>query len=163
MIAGTVARIIFADHRMLCRLLCTIIGLKTFSSKWPVAPPIVTDTVLPMTCAQTIVIASHWVGFTLPGMMLEPGSFSGSSSSPMPVRGPELSSRMSFAIFMNEAASTFSWPASSTCASCAASNSNLFGALTNGRPVNAAIFFATRSANSGCEFNPVPTTGSGMN
>lgn len=35
---------------------------------------------------------------TLPGMMDDPGSFSGSSSSPSPQRGPLLSSRMSFAI-----------------------------------------------------------------
>ena len=32
---------------------------------------------LPMTCTATMVSASHWVGFTLPGMMEEPGSFSG--------------------------------------------------------------------------------------
>jgi hypothetical protein len=31
-----------------------------------------------------MVIASHCVGLTLPGMMLLPGSFSGSSSSPRP-------------------------------------------------------------------------------
>ena len=35
-----------------------------------------------------MVIASTWVGLTLPGMMLLPGSFSGSSSSPNPQRGP---------------------------------------------------------------------------
>ena len=48
------------------RTLATIIGLKTFNSKWPFDPPIVTATWLPMTCAATIVIASHCVGFTLP-------------------------------------------------------------------------------------------------
>ena len=32
---------------------------------------------LPMTCAATMVTASHWVGLTLPGMIEEPGSFSG--------------------------------------------------------------------------------------
>ncbi len=32
---------------------------------------------LPMTWAQTMVRASHWVGLTLPGMMELPGSFSG--------------------------------------------------------------------------------------
>jgi hypothetical protein len=32
---------------------------------------------LPMTWAQTIVIASHCVGFTFPGMIDEPGSFLG--------------------------------------------------------------------------------------
>ena len=45
-----------------------------------------------------MVSASHWVGLTLPGMIDEPGSFSGSLSSPKPQRGPEPSSRMSLAI-----------------------------------------------------------------
>jgi ABC-type iron transport system FetAB permease component len=36
----------------------------------------------------TMVTASHWVGFTLPGMMELPGSFSGMLISPMPQRGP---------------------------------------------------------------------------
>ena len=82
-----------------------------------------------------MVTASDWVGFTLPGMIEEPGSFSGRRSSPMPARGPEPSMRTSLAIFIIDAAMVFSWPASSTWASCAASASNLFGAVTNGRPV----------------------------
>lgn len=44
---------------------------------------------LPKTWTQTMVRASHWVGLTLPGMMLLPGSFSGRFSSPSPQRGPE--------------------------------------------------------------------------
>lgn len=59
-------------------------GLKTFNSKWPLEPPTVMATWLPKTWAQTIVIASDCVGFTLPGMIEEPGSFSGSESSPRP-------------------------------------------------------------------------------
>ena len=43
---------------------------------------------LPKTWTQTWVSASHWVGLTLPGMIDEPGSFSGSDSSPRPERGP---------------------------------------------------------------------------
>jgi hypothetical protein len=35
-----------------------------------------------------MVIASHWVGFTFPGIMLEAGSFTGKDSSPNPHRGP---------------------------------------------------------------------------
>ena len=35
-----------------------------------------------------MVMASHWVGFTLPGMIEEPGSFSGMLISPRPPRGP---------------------------------------------------------------------------
>jgi hypothetical protein len=50
----------------------------------------------PFTWAQTIVMASHWVGLTLPGMMELPGSFSGSEISPSPERGPEPRKRRSF-------------------------------------------------------------------
>ncbi len=48
---------------------------------------------------QTISMASACVGFTLPGMIDEPGSFGGRISSPSPLRGPEPSQRMSSAIF----------------------------------------------------------------
>src|SRR3569623_406913 len=41
---------------------------------------------------------SNITGLTLPGMMLEPGCTAGSRISPMPVRGPEASRRMSFAM-----------------------------------------------------------------
>jgi hypothetical protein len=49
-----------------------------------------------------MVIASHCVGLTLPGMILLPGSFSGNDNSPNPQRGPLPRKRMSLAIFMNE-------------------------------------------------------------
>jgi hypothetical protein len=42
---------------------------------------------LPTTCAHTIIMASHGVGFVLPGMMLLPGSFAGKFSSPKPALG----------------------------------------------------------------------------
>ena len=87
-------------------------------------------------------MASDCVGFTLPGMIDEPGSFSGSTSSPSPLRGPEPSQRMSFAIFIRDAASVASAPEANTIASCAASAANLFGADTNGRPVSSAILSA---------------------
>jgi hypothetical protein len=35
----------------------------------------VTTHVVPMTWAHTMVMASHWVGFTFPGMMLLPARF----------------------------------------------------------------------------------------
>src|SRR5256885_10630684 len=60
---------------------------------------------LPMTWTATMVTASACVGFTLPGMIEEPGSFSGRVSSPRPQRGPEASQRMSLAILKSEAAS----------------------------------------------------------
>ena len=58
-----------------------------------------TATSLPSTWAQSMVSASAWVGFTLPGMIELPGSFSGMRSSPRPERGPEASRRTSLAIF----------------------------------------------------------------
>ena len=54
-----------------------------------------------------MVIASHCVGLTFPGMMDDPGSFSGMRNSPMPQRGPDDSSRISFAIFISEAARVY--------------------------------------------------------
>jgi len=60
--------------------------------------------------AQSMVIASLWVGFTLPGMIELPGSFSGILISPRPERGPDASQRTSFAIFIRETASVFSAP-----------------------------------------------------
>ena len=50
------------DWRMFRR----IIGLKTFSSKCPLHPPMLTATLFPMTWAATIVTASHCVGLTFP-------------------------------------------------------------------------------------------------
>ena len=102
-------------------------------------------------------MASLCVGFTLPGMIDDPGSFSGRISSPSPARGPDASQRMSLAIFMSDTASVLSAPLANTSASCAASAANLLGADTNGRPVSSAIFAAHRSANSGCVLSPVPT------
>ena len=46
-------------------------------------------------------MASDCVGFTLPGMMELPGSFSGMVISPMPQRGPEASHRTSLAILFS--------------------------------------------------------------
>ena len=60
--------------------------------------------------AQTIVNASHCVGFTFPGMIDEPGSFSGINISPIPERGPEANILISFAILFNETANCFKAP-----------------------------------------------------
>jgi len=106
-------------------------GLKTFNSKWPFDPPIVTATWLPITYAHTIVIASHYVGLTLPGIIEDPGSFSGNNNSPKPDLGPEPRNLISLAIFINETAKVFNVPLNSTNASWAANASNLFGAVVN--------------------------------
>ena len=87
-----------------------ISGFITFSSKLPSAPPMLMATSLPMTWLATIVIASLWVGLTLPGMIELPGSFSGIEISPRPLRGPEAIQRTSLAIFISEAASVLSAP-----------------------------------------------------
>ena len=85
-------------------------GMNTFNSKLPCEAAMPTATSLAITCTATIVIASHWVGLTFPGMMELPGSFSGMSSSPMPQRGPEASRRTSLAIFIRSAASALNAP-----------------------------------------------------
>ena len=110
-----------------------------------------------MTCTAIMVSASHCVGFTLPGIIDEPGSFSGINSSPKPHRGPEADQRTSFAILNNDAASVFSDPESCTIASCAESASNLLGAVRNGKPDSSAILAATLSAYPSGVFKPVPT------
>ena len=68
-------------------------------------------------------------------MIDEPGSFSGSDSSPSPERGPLPSQRMSLAIFVRLTASVARAPLAKTTASWAARAANLLGALTKGRPV----------------------------
>mmetsp|Transcript_564 Transcript_564/g.1512 ORF Transcript_564/g.1512 Transcript_564/m.1512 type:complete len:273 (-) Transcript_564:293-1111(-) len=132
-------------------------GLYTLSWNWPEAPAMATAASRPMTCAQTMVRASTWVGFTLPGMMDEPGSLAGSEISPRPLRGPEASIRTSLPTFMRLTASCRSAPDVSTRASWAASASNLFSAVRNGSPVSFATFAATRTSNPRGAFSPVPT------
>ena len=122
-------------------------GLKTLSSKWPLDPPIVTAILLPITWAHNIVRASHWVGLTFPGMMLDPGSFSGRMSSPSPLRGPLPKNLISFAIFINPTAMVFKVPWNSTMASLVAKLSNLLGAVVNLYPVYLDTSSAMASAN----------------
>ena len=131
--------------------------MNTFSSKWPDAPAMVIVVSLPNTRVQTMVSASHWVGFTLPGMIEEPGSFSGRDSSPSPERGPLPRKRMSLAILNSAAAAELIAPWLNTMASWAASASNLLGAVTKGRPVISATRSATFSAKPTGAFSPVPT------
>src|SRR5271166_964095 len=104
-----------------------------------------------------MVSASHCVGLILPGMMEEPGSFSGMRNSPMPARGPEAYQRTSLASFISAPASVRSAAEALTIASCPASAANLFGAETNCLPVAHASSAATASPKRGCAFSPVPT------
>src|SRR6266478_439258 len=107
-------------------------GLKTLSSKLPCEPAKPMAASLPITWMATMVMASHCVGFTLPGMMEDPGSFSGSVSSPKPQRGPDASQRMSLAIFMSDAARVLSAPEAKTISSCAERLANLLGCERKG-------------------------------
>ena len=93
-----------------CNTFLIIKGLNTFNSKCPLAPPMLTATLFPMTYAHTIVKASHYVGLTLPGIIEEPGSFSGRDSSPRPLQGPLPKNLISLPIFINETASVFKDP-----------------------------------------------------
>lgn len=61
---------------------------------------------------------------------------------------------MSFAIFMKLTASVFIAPDASTMASCAASASNLFGAVLNGNPVTLEISSATLTSKPFLVFRP---------
>jgi Lecithin retinol acyltransferase len=77
---------------------------------------------------HTMTMASCWVGLTLPGMIEEPGSFSGSRSSPSPQRGPEASQRMSLATLISATASPRTAAMDATIASREPRAVNLFGA-----------------------------------
>ena len=70
-----------------------------------------------MTCTATIVNISHCVGFTFPGIIEDPGSFSGIEISARPARGPEASHLISFAIFIKSVASAFNVPCNCTISS----------------------------------------------
>jgi len=131
---------------ILCKTFLIINGLKTFSSKCPLLPPILTATyginilnllilkinnitLFPMIWAQTMVIASHYVGLTFPGIMLLPGSFSGKFNSPSPLLGPLAKNRISLATFIKLTAMVFKLPWNSTKASWEANASNLLTAV----------------------------------
>ena len=58
--------------------------------------------------------AGQWL---LPGMIDDPGSFSGKEISPIPQRGPDPSKRISLAIFIKLTAKVLSIPDASTNAS----------------------------------------------
>ena len=126
------------------------------SSNAPDMPPIVIAVSLPITCAATWVTTSQITGLTLPGMIEEPFCSSGRISSPSPARGPEPIQRMSFAIFVSEAATTLSAPEVSISASRLACASKWSSGAAIGSREASASRVRTRWANSGCVFSPVP-------
>ena len=104
-----------------------------------------------------MVTASHWVGLTLPGMMEEPGSFSGMVISPRPSLGPEASQRMSLAIFIRSAARAFRAPWAKTSSDLEVRAWNLLGAVTKFLPVSSDSAAATAVSKPLGAFRPVPT------
>ena len=117
---------------------------------------------LPITWQHTMVSASDCVGLTLPGMIEEPGSFSGRISSPRPERGPEPSRRMSLAILNSERRARSARrgrrhrrrarPAPRTCC----------GALTNGSRVIAATFLANSAGETRMRVQPGADRGAAL-
>ena len=91
-------------------------------------------------------MASHWVGFTLPGIIEDPGSFEGITISPIPERGPLASQRISLEILNRDPATVFKAPDNSTIQSWPPKASNLFSAVLKGSLVIEDISFATASA-----------------
>src|ERR1700743_3733503 len=102
-----------------------------------------------------MVRASHWVGLILPGMIEEPGSFSGIVNSLKPARGPQAYQRTSLAIFMQAPASVRRVALEANTASCADRAATLLGAETKAFPVSAAILAAASSPNWGWALSPV--------
>ena len=109
-----------------------ISGRIVFSSRLPCEAALAMTPSCPRTCVQTMIMASHWVGLTLPGMIELPGSFAGRISSPSPARGPDPSHRMSLAILMRGTARPRSPALAAASASDAASAAKLFVARRNG-------------------------------
>ena len=132
-------------------------GSMVLRSSCPPWTPSVTAVWLPVTWAHTWIKASQITGFTLPGMMLEPGCTAGRAISASPQRGPLFMSRTSPAIFIRLAATAFTAPLAQTAASCEPCAAKWFRASTNGSLVCFATRSATRRANSGCVLSPVPT------
>ena len=80
-----------------CSAFQAMTGIITFSSSWPASHASAIVVSHPITWKQTWLTISGIDGFTLPGMIDEPGCTGGSVISASPARGPMLSSRRSLA------------------------------------------------------------------
>lgn len=76
------------------------------------------------------------MGLTLPGIIDDPGSFSGKDNSPKPDLGPLPKNLISFAILCKETAKVFKAPDKLIKASLAYKASNLLGAVVKWYPVS---------------------------
>ena len=77
----------------------------TFSSSCPASQASATVVSQPITWKHTWLTISGIDGFTLPGMIDDPGCTAGSAISESPARGPMLSSRRSLATLPSSTAS----------------------------------------------------------
>ena len=109
-----------------CNVLNAIKGLKVFNSKLPSEPAKLIDVLFPITCTHTMLNASICVGLIFPGIIDEPGSFSGKLNSPKPDLGPEANNLISLIILRIDTANVFKLPEKFTMESWAAIASNLF-------------------------------------
>ena len=78
-----------------------ITGSITFSSSWPAEAASITVVSRPIARKEAWFVTSGITGFTLPGMMEEPGWRIGRLISERPVRGPEASRRISLQTFVS--------------------------------------------------------------
>ena len=138
-------------------ILWAITGIITLSSKFPDWPAIETVVSFPITWAQTWVNDSAKTGFTLPGIIEEPGCIAGRIISPNPHLGPLPNHRISLPIFINEVAAVFNVPLKWTRASFDDCDSKWFLASLNFKPTFLEISFDINVPNLGWEFIPVPT------
>ncbi len=118
-------------------------GSMTLSSNWPASEARQTVVSFPITWKATWLITSAITGFTLPGMIDEPGCRAGRLISPRPHRGPDAMRRRSLAIFERFIMQTLRAAETSVYASVFWVPSTRSGALTMGHPLNSPRYFTT--------------------
>ena len=96
--------------RVACSAFHAMTGIMTLSSSCPASAAARIAASHPNTWKQTWLTISGTEGFTLPGMIDEPGWTAGSWSSAIPARGPMLRSRRSDATLPTSTASRRSAP-----------------------------------------------------
>ena len=97
------------------------------------------------------------MGFTFPGIIELPGSFSGIVISPSPHLGPLASHLISLDIFSRSQASALMAPWENTSSSFELKAWNLFSALANSSPVISSTALAASIPKSLGALSPVPT------
>ena len=95
-----------------------ISGIITFSSSCPACDAYATAVSAPMMWNSTWFMHSSIDGFTLPGMIEEPGCTAGSVISARPVCGPDAKSRRSFVMRVSSSARLRSAAETATTGSC---------------------------------------------